>query len=137
MAITDAFCTAAKELCLSMFSGDTWKVALYNSSATLGAGTTAYTSTNEVTGTNWPAGGVDLSGFSVSSTGTTAHLSFSDPSVANVTITGAVGFMIYNATRANTAFHVGNFTNGTLAATNGTVTLDLPAAGASALLRIA
>lgn len=139
MAITDAFTNQAKQDFLNGVhqSGDTYKIALYSSSATLDKTTTAYTATNEVTGTNWAAGGVTLSGFSVSITSDTAHLSFTDPSVASVTISGVQGYMIYNSSKSDKALCVANFTNAPIAATAGTLLIDLPAAGASALLRIA
>lgn len=139
MAITDAFTNQAKQDFLNGVhqSGDTYKIALYSSSATWDKNTTAYSATNEVTGTNWSAGGVTLSGFSVGLTSDTAHLSFTDPVVANVTISGVDGWMIYNSSKSNTAIAVGRFTNAPIAATAGTLTIDLPSAGASALIRIA
>lgn len=114
--------------------GDTYKVALYTqAAATLDKTTTAYTATGEVTGTNYTAGGTALSGFSVGLTGDTAHLSFDDPSWASATIT-ADAALIYNASRSNKALCVLTFAS--TVSTNGTWTLDLPSAGASALLRI-
>ena len=85
MAITQTLCTSFKVALLNAemdFSSDTsqtFKVALYTSSATLGAATTAYSTTNEVSGTGYTAGGNTLSiAANPTSSGTTAFLDFSD-----------------------------------------------------------
>ena len=84
-------------------SADTYKIALYTSASTLGASTTAYTATNEISGVGYTSGGQTLSGFSVTTSGTTAILDFTtDPSWENATIT-ARGALIYNASKANKA----------------------------------
>lgn len=137
MAITSAICSSYKQEILEGVhaSGDTYKIALYTSSANLSAATTAYSSTNEVTGTGYSAGGVVLSGFSTGLSSTTAYLTFSDPSWANATIT-ARGCLIYNSSKSNKAVAVFDFGQN-VTSTSGTFTVDLPAAGASALIRIA
>ena len=75
MAITQAITTSYKEEVLQGIhdAADTYKMALYTSAATLGATTTAYTATNEVVGIGYTAGGVTLSGFNVTTSGTTAE----------------------------------------------------------------
>ena len=104
MAITQAMCTSFKaEILLGVHDfrasgGDTFKLALYTSSATLDATTTAYTATNEVSGAGYTAGGGTLTnlGGAVTS-GTTAFTDFNDLTFSNATIT-ARGALIYNTT---------------------------------------
>jgi hypothetical protein len=136
MAITSAICNSYKKEILDGIhaAADTYKIALYTSSATLDASTTAYSSTNEVSGTGYTAGGATLSGFSTGLASSTAYLTFSDPSWANATIT-ARGCLIYNSSKSNKAVAVFDF-GSDVSSTSGTFTVDLPAAGASALIRI-
>jgi hypothetical protein len=82
--------------------GNTFKIALYTSSATLGASTTVYAATNEVTGTNYVAGGNTLTSVSPTTSGTTAFIDFADTTWSSSTIT-ANGCLIYNNTNANRA----------------------------------
>jgi hypothetical protein len=82
--------------------GNTFKIALYTSAATLGASTTAYSATNEVTGTNYVAGGNTLTAVSPTTSGTTAFVDFADTTWSSSTIT-ANGCLIYNNTNANRA----------------------------------
>ena len=106
-------------------SADTYKIALYTSAATLGAATTAYAATNEISGTGYTAGGQVLSGFSVTTSGTTAILDFTtDPSWENATIT-ARGALIYNASKANKAVMVLDF-GSDKSNSEGTFTIRLP-----------
>lgn len=104
MAITQAICTSFKVdlLCgrhnFTTGTGNSFKAALYASSATLGATTTAYTSSGEVTGTNYSAGGNVLTNVTPTNpSGTTAITDFADVTWATSTITAA-GAMIYNDT---------------------------------------
>ena len=77
MAITSAICTSFKQELLvgthnfTNSSGNTFKLALYTSSATLGASTTAFTTTNEVSGTNYTSGGNALTNVTPTTSGTT------------------------------------------------------------------
>ena len=120
-------------------AADTFKLALYTSSATLGAATTAYTTSNEVSssGTNYTAGGLTLTISQVpTSTGTTAFLDFDDLTFPSATLT-ANGALIYNATQSNKAVAVLAF-GGDKTSTAGNFTIQFPAAAAStAILRIA
>lgn len=136
MAITSAICNSYKQEILEgvHVSTDTYKIALYTSSATLDASTTAYSSTNEASGTGYTAGGATLSGFTSGLASSTAYLTFSDPAWSNATIT-ARGCMIYNSSKSNKAVAVFDF-GSDVSSTSGTFTVDLPAAGASALIRI-
>ena len=137
MAITTAICNSYKQEILGGVhaSADTYKIALYTSSATLGASTTAYSATNEVTGAGYDAGGKTLTGFvSGLSTGT-AYITFDDPSWTSSTIT-ARGCLIYNSSKSNKAVACFDFGSDVISV-SGTFTIDLPAAGASALIRIA
>lgn len=142
MAITQALCTSFKqELMLGDHDLDTdsLKIALYTSSATLDATTTAYTVTNEVSGTNYSAGGVALNNAAVTVDGTTAILDFDDAVFANVSIT-ARGAIIYNTSSAintNAAIAVLDF-GADKTATDGDFTVIFPAAAAAtAIVRIA
>jgi hypothetical protein len=138
MAVTSAFTNQAKQDFLNGVhqSGDVYKCALYTqAAATLNKDTTAYTTTGEIAnGNGYTTGGATLAGFSVSITGDTAHLSFTDPQWTTATIT-ADAALIYNSSKSNKALCSLAFTSAS--STNGTWTLDLPAAGASALMRIA
>ena len=138
MAITQAIPTSFKAEILQGIhdSADTYKMALYTSVATLGASTTAYSATNEVVGTGYTAGGVTLSGFNVTTSGTTAILDFTtDPSWANASIT-ARGALIYNSSKSNKAVYVIDF-GSDITSTNGTFAVTLPAPDATnGLIRI-
>lgn len=120
-------------------AADTFKIALYTSSATLGATTTAYTTSNEVSdsGTNYTAGGNTLTISQVpTSTSTTAWLDFADTTWSNATIT-ANGALIYNSTQSNKAVAVLAF-GGDKTSTAGDFTIVFPAADSSnAIIRIA
>lgn len=144
MAISQAMCTSFKvELLDGVHNfdtgGDTFKIALYTSSATLGASTTAYTTSNEVSssGTNYTAGGNTLTVSQVpTSTGTTAFLDFADTTWAAATIT-ARGALIYNSSKSNKAVAVLDF-GSDKTSTNGDFTIIFPTADASnAIIRIA
>ena len=118
-------------------TADTFKMSLYTSSATLGATTTAYTSSNEVSGTGYSAGGNTLTVSTVpTSSGTTAYLSFSDSSWSTATITGR-GALIYNSTQSDKAVAVLDF-GADKTSTAGTFTVQFPTADStSAIIRIA
>jgi hypothetical protein len=137
MAITTAVCNSYKQEILEGVhaSTDTYKIALYTDSATLNAATTAYSSTNEVAdGNGYTTGGKTLTGFSSGLASGKAYITFADIEWTSATIT-ARGFLIYNSSKSNKA--VASFDFGSnVSSTNGTFSIDLPAAGASALVRI-
>lgn len=141
MAITQAFCNSFKTELLAMTphtAADVYKIALYTSLATLSKATTAYTATNEVAnGNGYTTGGATLSGFTTALDTDTAYLDWStDPTWAAATIT-ARGALIYNSSRSNKALAVLDF-GSDIVSTNGTFTVQLPAAAAAtALIRIA
>jgi hypothetical protein len=118
---------------------DVFKLALYTSSATLGAATTAYTTSDEVSssGTNYTAGGLTLTVSQVpTSTGTTAWLDFDDLTFPSATLT-ARGALIYNATQSNKAVAVLDF-GSDKTSTAGNFTIQFPTPNStSAILRIA
>lgn len=120
-------------------AADMFMIALFTSSASLGASTTAYSSTDEVSssGTNYVTGGKTLVISQVpTSSGTTAYLDFSDVTWASATIT-ANGALIYNATQSNKAVAVLAF-GGDKTSTAGDFTIQFPTPDASnAILRIA
>ena len=141
MAITQALCTSAKvELLQGLHNftastGDSFKVALYTSSATLDATTTAYSITNEVSGTGYTAGGAELTEITPTSSGTTAFIDFGDLTWSSATLT-ARGALIYNATNGNRAVAVLDFGSDKVS-TNGDFTIQMPAADASnAIVRL-
>ena len=142
MAITQAMCTSFKvELLQGVHNftnstGDTFKLALYTSSATLDATTTAYSSSNEVANSGtYSAGGGTLTNVTPTSTGTTAFTDFSDLSFTSATIT-ARGALIYNSSDSNKAVAVLDF-GSDKTSTDGTFTIQFPTADASnAIIRI-
>jgi hypothetical protein len=156
MAIDQAMCTSFKQEILQGIhnftngsgggtttttgSGNTFKIALYTSSASLGAGTTAYSATNEVSGTNYSAGGNTLTNVTPTTSSTTALTDFADTTWSSSTIT-ARGALIYNSSTAagsaNRAIVVLDF-GADKTSTNGDFVIQFPAAGAStAIIRIA
>ena len=149
MAITQAMATSFKVEILdgihnfgvgvirASTAADTFKIALYTSSATLSAATTAYTTSNEVVGTGYTAGGNTLVVSTVPvSSGTTAYLSFSNTSWTTASIT-ARGAMIYNASQSNKCVAVLDF-GSDKTSTAGTFTIVFPTADATdAIIRIA
>lgn len=150
MAITQAMCTSFKVDLLNgkqafgttvtrgTTTADTFKIALYTSSATLDSTTTTYSGTNEVAnGNGYTTGGNTLSVAQVpTSTGTTAWLDFTDSTWSNATIT-ANGALIYNNTQGNAAVAVLAF-GGDKTSTNGDFTIVFPTANSTAaIIRIA
>ena len=137
MAITTTMTNSYKQDILSgtQTSADTYKIALYTSTATLDASTAAYSSTNEVVGTGYTAGGATLSGFTTGLSGSTAYLTFTNPTWTTSTIT-ARGCLIYNSSKSNKSVAVYDF-GSDITSTAGTFTVNFPAAGATGLIRIA
>ena len=142
MAITQAMCTSFKKELLEGVhnfknsGGSTFKLALFTSSATLGAATTAYATTNEATGTNYTAGGNALTRVDPSSSGTTALTDFADLTFSTATVT-ANGALIYNSSASDKAVIVLAF-GGDKTSTAGDFTIQFPTADASnAIIRIA
>ena len=143
MAITQAMCTSFKQALLDGemdFSSDTaqtFKIALYTSSATLDASTTAYSATNEVSGTGYSAGGNTLTiSTNPTTSGTTAFLDFADTTWSTATIT-ARGALIYKSGGGDPAVAVLDF-GGDKTSTSGDFQIQFPTADASnAIIRIA
>jgi hypothetical protein len=118
-------------------AADTFKIALYTSSATLDAATTVYSTTNEAPSTgNYSAGGNTLTTVAPSSSGTTAFLDFNDTTWSASTIT-ANGALIYNSSQSNRAVAVLAF-GSDKSSSGGNFTIQFPTADASnAIIRIA
>jgi hypothetical protein len=143
MAITQAMCTSFKQALLDGemdFSSNTaqsYKIALYTSSASLDAATTAYTTSNEVSGTGYSAGGNTLTISTAPTTsGTTAFLSFGTTTWSTATIT-ARGALIYQAGGSTPAVAVLDF-GGDKTSTAGDFQITFPTADATnAIIRIA
>lgn len=148
MAITQAMCTSFKVDLLNGIhafgttvaragtTADTMYMALYTSSATLDATTTAYSATNEVSGTGYVAGGQALTTVAPTSSGTTAYLDFNDETWTSSTIT-ARGALIYNSDQSNKSVAVLDF-GADKTSTAGDFTVVFPTADASnAIIRIA
>lgn len=143
MAITNAMCTSFKQEILQAVhnftasTGNTFKIALYTSSATLGASTTAYSGTNEVAnGNGYTTGGNTLTNVTPTTSGTTAFTDFNDTTWSNATIT-ANGALIYNSSASNKAVCALAF-GGDQTSTAGDFTIVFPTADASnAIIRIA
>ena len=150
MAFTGNFmCTSFKKELLfgvhdfDLASGDTFNIALYTNSASFDASTTAYTATNEVSGTGYSAGGQALTNVDPTTSGTTALTDFADETWTTPTIT-ARGALIYNTTPNTTSISVTNPTvvvldfGGDKTSTAGDFTVVFPTADASnAIIRIA
>ena len=138
MSIAQAMCTSFKLQILSNdehdFLADTIKIALYTSSASLGATTTAYATTNEISGTGYTAGGETLTSKTADTTGTTAFLDFANPTWTSASFT-ANGALIYNDTNSDKAIAVLAF-GGDFTVAGGTFEIVLPAAGTSGIIRI-
>lgn len=146
MAITQAMCTSFKQELLEgqhdfRTSGHTFNMALYTSSATLGATTTDYSATNEVSGTGYAAGGQALTNVNPTTSGTTAFTDFADETWTTATIT-ARGAIIYNTTTGGgtgttDSVIVLDF-GGDKTSTAGDFTVQFPTADSSnAIIRIA
>lgn len=103
MTITSSVANIYKEGMLqgTFTLADTYMVALYTSSAILGPTTTAYTSTNECSGGNYPPGGIAMTGATVTLDNNTAILSFANSTFINLTLPDVRGCMIYDATQSN------------------------------------
>jgi|TARA_R100001530_G_scaffold16986_3_gene14780 hypothetical protein len=142
MAITQAVANSFKTEVLTAVhnftatTGDTFKIALFTSSATLSKSTTAYSATNEVSGTGYSSGGNTLTSVTPALSTDTACCDFSDSSWTTATIT-ARGALIYNSSQSDKAVVVLDF-GGDKTSTAGTFTIQFPAADASnAILRLA
>lgn len=137
MAITSAMCVSYKK---ELFEGvhtssDVYKIALYTNAATLDGTATVYTTSNEVVGTGYTAGGATLAGFTASIDGTTGLVDFSDVSWPTSTFT-ARGAMIYNSSKSDKAVAVFDF-GADYSSTGGAFTITMPAAtSAAAVLRL-
>ena len=139
MAITQCMVTSFKAEILGGVQDldtDVIKIALYTSAASLDATTTVYTTSNEVVGAGYTAGGNTLASPTISTSGTTAFVDFADSSWVTATIT-ARGALIYNSSKANRAIAVLDF-GSDKTSTSGTFTVQMPANNATdALIRIA
>ena len=144
MAITSTLTTSFKKELLTAThnfatNGNAFKLALYTSSATLGATTTAFTTTGQASGTNYTSGGGTLTKVAPTSSGTTGFTDFADLTFNTATIT-ARGCMIYNtnASGATNASVACIDFGGDKTSTAGDFTIVFPAAAAStAIIRIA
>jgi hypothetical protein len=145
MAITSTLTTSFKKELLQgvhnfnkASSPDTFKLALYSSSASLDASTTAFTTSGEVSGTNYTSGGATLTLKTGTPTtdGTTAVVDFDNLTFSNVTVTAA-GALIYNSTDSNKAVCVIDFGKD-ITATASDLTITFPSTGASnSIIRLA
>ena len=145
MAISSAICTSFKQEILvgthnfTASSGNTFKIALYTSDASLGAGTTAFSTSNEISNTSgsaYSSGGATLTSVTPTTDGTTAVCDFSDVSFTSASFT-ANGALIYNSSQSNKAVAVIAF-GGDKTVSSGTFTIQFPTADASnAIIRIA
>jgi len=142
MAISSAIPTSFKQELLvgthnfTATSGNAFKLALYTSSATLGATTTAFTTTGQASGTNYTSGGNTVTSVTPTTSGTTAVCDFADLTFGTATVT-ARGCMIYNDTQSDKACAVINF-GGDKTSTAGDFTIVFPSPTATgAIIRLA
>lgn len=144
MAFTGNFmCTSFKKELMTAThnftasTGNTFKLAMYTNSASFTAATTAYTATNEVSGTGYSAGGGTLTNVTPTTSGTTAFADFADLTFSTATIT-ARGALIYNDTASGDPTVVVLDFGGDKTSTAGDFTIVFPTADASsAIIRIA
>ena len=143
MAITSAICTSFKVEILkgvhnfTASTGNTFNLALYTSSATLGAGTTAYTTTEEITGTGYTAKGNALTSVTPVADGTTAVCGFADTSFTSATFV-ANGCLIFNDSATGDPAVCAVAFGGDKTVSSGTFTIQFPnAAATTAIVRIA
>ena len=138
MAIQQGMCSSFKQeswLGIHDLDTDVLKMALYTAAADLSQAATAYTTSGEVTGTGYAAGGETLTNVQVLLSGTTAYVTFNNPTWANASFV-CRGALIYNTSKANRAIAVLDF--GADKTASGMFTVQLPAAtAAAALLRFA
>ena len=145
MAITSAICTSFKVELLkgvhnfTATTGNTFKIALYDSDATLGASTTAFSTSEEITntsGTAYTSGVATLTSVTPVASSTTAVCDFDDVSFTSASFT-ANGALIYNSSASNVAVCAIAF-GSDKTATNGTFTIQFPTADATnAIIRLA
>jgi len=143
MAITQAMTTSFKQQLLegghnfktSGAGGDTFNIALYTSSASLDASTTAYTTSNEASGTGYTAKGAALTNVTPTTGGTTAFVDFDNVTFSSSTIT-ARGALIFNDTKSDTSVAVLDF-GADKSSTSGDFTIQFPTPDATnAIIRI-
>ena len=145
MAISSAICTSFKQEILvgthnfTASSGNTFKIDLYTSDESIGAATTAFSTSNEISNTSgsaYSSGGATLTSVTPTTDGTTAVCDFSDVSFTSASFT-ANGALIYNSSQSNKAVAVIAF-GGDKTVSSGTFTIQFPTADASnAIIRIA
>ena len=142
MAISQAMCTSFKKELLEAVhnfknsGGSTFNLALYTSSASLDAATTAYTTSNEVSGTGYTAKGGALTRVDPTTSGTTAFTDFADLTFSSSTIT-ANGALIFNDTASGDPAVAVLAFGGDKSSTNGDFTIQFPTADASnAIIRL-
>lgn len=139
MAITQAIANSFKQEVMQEahdIDNDTFKIALYTSTATLDATTTVYSATNEISGTGYTATGNTLAGNVVTLDTGVAIVDFTDSAWTSSSFT-ARGALIYNSTNGNKALVVLDF-GGDQTVSSGTFTVQFPAADASnAIIRLA
>ena len=143
MAITTAMCTPFKKELLEAVhnfknsGGSTFNLALYTSSASLGAGTTAYTTSNETSGTGYTAKGAALTRIDPSNDGTTAITDFANLTFSSSSIT-ANGALIFNDSASGDPAVCALAFGGDKTSSSGDFTIQFPTADASnAIIRIA
>jgi hypothetical protein len=143
MAISQAMCTSFKKELLEAVhnfknsGGSTFNLALYTSSASMGAATTAYSTSNEVSGTGYTAKGGAFTRVDPTTSGTTAFTDFADLTFSSSTIT-ANGALIFNDTASGDPAVAVLAFGGDKSSTNGDFTIQFPTADSSnAIIRIA
>ena len=143
MAITTAMCTSFKQELMEAkhnflaSGGNTFNLALYTSSATLGAATTAYSATNEVSGTGYTAKGAALTNVNPTTSGTTAFTDFADLTFSSSSITARGALIFTDSASGDPAVCALDF-GADKTSSSGDFTIQFPTADASnAIIRIA
>jgi len=118
-------------------TGDTFKMALYLPTADIGADTTVYTATGEITGTGYTAGGIALTTIAPTSSGTTAYVSFDTATFTGLVDSSIAGALIYNSTKSNKSVAVLYFGSTKTSTVASPLTVTFPTASATtAIIRL-
>lgn len=139
MAITPGVPRATKSSwqALATPTADVYKMALFTNTSTLAPLTaTTYNTTGEVSGTGYTAGGITLSGATIANSTAGSYLTFASPTWTNVTFTGATGAVIYNTSKSNRIEALLVLAAGPHSPTAQNFTVNIPAPGDAAIIRI-
>ncbi len=121
----------------TLTTGDIFKMALYLPTASLGADTTVYTATGEITGTGYVAGGIVITSITPTSSGTTAYVSFNTATFTGLVNTSIAGALIYNSSKSNKSVAVLDFGSTKISTVAAPLVITFPTASSTtAIIRL-